>query len=213
MKKIMIILCFVLVLCVVDQGAKIYVTDNFEILNEHLYQVADTIHIHHLINYSAPEEWVHRADTIGLSVSFWKWIDVFESALVSLAIFLFLSFIYKFTVFAGIKKRIVLFGSLMSFFVAASLCGFADRIFWECTHDFICISRTFISDSGKAVIGHSSRDIKDIYLIVVIILFVLWVAFTVIDFFKLPNPTDTIRAYFKSYKTDKLTNTDSGDVM
>lgn len=204
MRRVYVIIFIVLLLVVIDQGAKIYINSTLEAGDESLAQVENTLHIHHLINYEAPNQWTERAEVTGLSISFWKWFHVtVESAFPAFLLLAYIYFIHRFTSFAGLKTHTPLAGAVFTLIGAASVCGLIDKIFWECTHDFICVSKTFISGTGKPLIGHSCADIKDYYMYVVMFLFIIWGGLFVLDFLRLPKKKECISAFFKSLRRVK----------
>ena len=77
----------------------------------------------------------------------------------------------------------------MSLPIAALICSFIlDRHLWGVSLDFICISRSTIEQVGDRYREHSFHfifDLKDMYIWICIILFLLHVILLIIDYFKL----------------------------
>ncbi len=203
MKKVWAVICFILLLIVADQSAKFYITNTFEAGDKALDQVEDAIHIHHKINYENPNLWAERAETFGLNVQFWKWVDVFALLLLSLLILCVILVVYRYSVFAAMKNRSFLVCSSVVFIGAGTACGIIDRAFWECTHDFICISKGFVNSSGKPVIGHLTADIKDYYLDIAVVLVIILGILFCVEYAKLPNKKESFLAFLKKLKTKR----------
>lgn len=203
MKKAWAVVFLVLLLIVADQSAKFYITNTFEADDKALDQVEDTVHIHHKINYENPNLWAEYAETIGLSVRFWKWVDIFEALILPLLILCVLFAVYRYSVFAKMKNRSFLVSSSVVFIGAGSACGIIDRAFWECTHDFICISKGFVNSSGKPVIGHLTADVKDYYLDIAVVLIIIWGILFCVEYSKLPNKKESLTAFLKKLKTKR----------
>ncbi len=200
MKKTILIICLVLLLVAIDQGAKLYINNNFSAGDKELSQVKDTIHIHHLINYRIHDEWSEREEATGINVSFWKWFDVLMSAFVSSFLLLFIYSVYRLAVICGMRSYKILACSVFVFISSSTICGIIDRVFWECTHDFICISKSFVSDLGQHKISHASADIKDYYIYAAVVLFIIFSVLFLVEFLKLPNKKEAFSAYFQNIK-------------
>ncbi len=182
MKRFLKILCLIVLLSAMDQGAKILVSQLFNYDPESLMQVKDTIHIHPMVNHSNAEWIIEMVQKTGIGVVFWKLFDQITRLLTSALIHFMVFYVHRASVIANLKKRVALVHTLYVLIGSITVCGILDRLFWHGTQDFLCISNSFIADSGNLKIRHLSADIKDCYLDLFVVLLFVYVILLAIDF-------------------------------
>lgn len=192
----------VIAMIIIDQGAKIAVELFFEYDKEALKQVKDTIHIHPYVNYEDPNRYNYYAEITGISVYVWKWVVTFRYCLAGCISGMVTYFCYRITCYANLNPRKKLVGAILVIVWAATLCGTLDRVFWDGTHDFLCISRGYI-ENGKARIIHISSDIKDWYLTAWLVLFLVHLILFLVDINKFSKDKNKWSSFVQSVK-DKI---------
>jgi len=182
MRRFLKLLFFVFLLVAIDQFSKLLVSHFFTYDPESLMQVKDTVHIHPLVNHSNAE-WIEQmVQKTGIDSFFWKSFDFINLILVSLLFHFIVLGLYQVSVIANFKKLFALVYTLHILIGSTTICALFDRLFWDGTQDFLCISKSYIADSGKLKISHLAADIKDCYLDLLVVLLFVYVIQLTIDF-------------------------------
>ena len=178
MKKrtILWIVLAILLLIIVDQGAKLAV-DLFYEEPEGIMQVNQTIHIHRIFNDSDALEARARAEETNLSYGFWMSVHILGLVVIAvlmLGVFLFLNHFFFWDLDA--YKYPKLMGAWFSLSASAMICHIIDEIFRGGCPDFICIARDYkepVGDHFHDAILHHACDLKDIFLFIGTVLLIV----------------------------------------
>ena len=170
MKRVWICIITIILLVVIDQGAKLIIDVFYEYDSDALKQEMDTFHIHPLVNYEIPDKLSAYAEKSGINLILLSVLDLFgvliRAAFAGWAIYS----MYKVSLFSGTKKNSNFVYVLLVLVSAVSICVVFDRLFWGGTHDFLCVSKSFYTEDGRLMVGHLSSDIKDVYLNILVFL-------------------------------------------
>lgn len=172
MKKVIKYIVIILLLIVLDQGAKLLV-DIFFIADVDLMQVSNTIHIHPMVNDSTILEITQKANDSQLSFSFLMFFYIAKDVISFFFICLALNVVSRFCSETKLKMNPKIINIVICLSIAAVLCNWIDQVFWRGTHDFICVSwegTEWSVDHYYPIINHHSMDFKDIYIYITIVL-------------------------------------------
>lgn len=221
MKKrtILWVILAILLLIVLDQGAKLAV-DHFYVEPEGILQVNHTVHIHRIFNDSDALEAAAHAEETGRSPGFWMAVHILDLAVGIVLVFAVIFFIDRFFLWDIDAKRYPkLTGAWFSLTLSAMLCHFIDDIFRGGCPDFLCIPRDYkepVGDHFHDAILHRAYDLKDLFLFLGTVLFFILVILWLIEFIKydkrdekhliakFKHPIRNIKASFKKGKEQTL---------
>lgn len=196
------LLVFFLVL--LDQGAKLAIDRFYTYDADALMQVKNTVHLHPKVNFETPNQLADKAEHSGIPLLFWKIADVAVLGFLAVSLIGLIWFLSKIlskiTVLTGAKPPTRFSRALVGLAAAAAVSGECDRLFWDGTHDFLCVSRTYFDDRGKEMILHEVRDLKDCYLDLLVVLLAVFLLLTVWKILKLSKDKDAFREFEKSLK-------------
>lgn len=166
-KRYWLFLLLFFVLIVLDQGAKLLVS-NFVTVEDNILLVSNTVHIHPILNDECVLQCSQMAEKTNVSLYFWLVLDTLKTTLGLALPFVLGVFGRKF--FFGdkaVKNYPILTGMLVCFIMSGLICHIVGDFFWGGSLDFICISwddTLQINGVLQNIVRHKSFDLKDFYV-------------------------------------------------
>ncbi|HBL85160.1 MAG: hypothetical protein A2Y17_01320 [Clostridiales bacterium GWF2_38_85] len=197
MKKYSKYIIIILLLVALDQGAKLIVAHIFdgdvvlasEIDNANKITAnSDTFQIYPIINDSPVQKLLQKAEGSKISIGFLMLIDIIMNAIISALILLALYKIFRFLSKTKLKMSTKIINGLVYFSIASWAVRSIDKIFWDGTLDFLCISwkgTQWRVDHYHPMTYYRAFDITDIYLIICMLLGLLLLILIIINLLKL----------------------------
>lgn len=189
MKKRRILYCaiIILILIVLDQGTKLIV-DNYFDVPENVMQISDTIHIHPKLNDIDMQKMLPLADKFSLNMRFLMLIKAALFTIIMVAGFFLCYGVQRFFFWDCQKKSYLgLNIAILCLAAAGIICSvYIDELCFGGSFDWICCTwvgvQPFHNDHYHAVSYHFTFDMKDIYLWIGMILFVVRVVLFLITY-------------------------------
>ncbi len=188
-RKVLYFVCSILLLILLDQGTKQIVNHVF-VFPENVMRIADTIHIHPILNDQNLQSLLPIAETLSVNVYFLLCIRaVMFSILFCVGVGMCYQ-IHSFFFWDCKKKSYVrLNTAILCLTVAGMLCSvYFDELCFGGSLDWICCAwervRQDYGTHSHAVVYHFTFDLKDIYLWLGMGLFVLRIVLFLITYLK-----------------------------
>lgn len=176
MKKAWKYLLLLLLLILLDQGVKLAI-DRFYTADGDPMQTIG-VHLHPEVNGETLLRAQTRAEQTGLPVPFWAALTIAGKGILALFAMCFVCFAYLALKTANIRAYPRLAGFISGFTLASTLCSIFDDLFRGGSLDWLCVSRVVHVSDQRHDIAHFIFDLKDLYLLLVVIAAILFFLLT-----------------------------------
>lgn len=191
MKKNSIFSIIIIFLIFVDQLSKLLVHLFIDITDEML-MVSNTVHIHPWFNEDQGWLFNYIYDNIANDIFIVTCIESFVVVFLCVQLFFLIYLFHQFLFWnAEIKSYKILTGVCFSFLISGMICSkIFDAFIWKKTLDYICIVREVVRVCPTCHKTHPVPwhwfhfDLKDIYLLIGFLLFIVRIALWIVEFSK-----------------------------
>lgn len=197
MKKAWKYLLLILLLLLLDQGMKLTMDRLYSADGDPMQTVG--VHLHPELNGENLLQAQARAEQTGLPTPFWIALNVAEKGILALFALFFVCFAYVAMKTANIRAYPRLAGFITVFTLAAALCGILDDLFWGGSLDWFCVSRMVRVSDERHDIAHFIFDLKDVYLLLVVIAAILFFLLTCVGMTRFGKDKDAEAAWKKAF--------------
>ena len=188
-------------LILIDQCSKICIYNCYTFDQEALLmQVKDTIHIHPKKNTDISDGIADILQRFGADTKIVLVVNIIEK-IISVAAIVFIVFSIDWILrFAKVKHSPFLRDSILVLTLGGGLSHICDTLFWGYTLDFICISKSYVSQTGNLRIAHITSDIKDAYLDIWLVLAIIYLIKGAVAFEKFRKDKSNYEKFKKEFK-------------
>ena len=197
MKKAWKYLLLILLLILLDQGVKLAIDCLYTADGDSMQTVG--VHLHPEVNGENARRAEERAERTGLSVPFWMSVNSAGKGILALLALFFVCFAYVALRTANLRAYPRLAGLISVFIFAGVLCSIIDDLFWGGSLDWFCISRIIHGSDQRHDIAHFIFDLKDLYLLLVVIAAILFFLLTCVGMTRFGKDKEAEAAWKKAF--------------